>query len=141
MSSLKSQSPLKHPQTHTFLPSPFAMAGQSQNVPIRSTTLQKKKKSAAHFSQFLSVIHDRLVFHCPQHHQLCPRNLQFLIQNHVAPSHGSPARVLSPLSLPVRSPIVPTPSPALSLLRSSKLLRESSAWMLHLAFLLPKSHG
>ena len=64
-----------------------------------------------------------------QHHQLCHQDLQFLIQNHMAPPHGPPARVLSPLSFPQH------------LLHSSKLLRESSASLLHLAFLLPKLHG
>ena len=65
-----------------------------------------------------------------QHHQLCHRDLQVLIQNHMAPPHGPPARVLSPPFLP-----------AVSLLHSSKLLRESSASLLHLAFQLPKLHG
>ena len=44
-----------------------------------------------------------------QHHQLCHRDLQFLIQNHIAPSHGPPARVLSPLSFPARSLLLPKP--------------------------------
>ena len=48
----------------------------------------------------------------------------------MTPPHGPPARVLSPPFLP-----------AVSLLHSSKLLRESSASLLHLAFQLPKLHG
>ena len=44
-----------------------------------------------------------------QHHQLCScRNLQ-LIQSHVAPSHGPPARVLSPLFFLAKSPLLPKP--------------------------------
>ena len=43
------------------------------------------------------------------HHQLCHHcNLQ-LIQSHVAPSHGPPATVLSPLSFPARSLLLPKP--------------------------------
>ena len=41
------------------------------------------------------------------HHQLCGcRNLQ-LIQSHAAPSHGPPARVLSPLFFPAKSLLLP----------------------------------
>ena len=44
-----------------------------------------------------------------RHHQLCGcRNLQ-LIQSHVAPSHGPPARVLSPLFFPAKSLLLPKP--------------------------------
>ena len=46
-----------------------------------------------------------------------------------------------PLSFPARSRIVSVPSPALSVLHSSKLLRESSACPLYLALLLPKPRG
>ena len=43
------------------------------------------------------------------HHQLCGcRNLQ-LIQSHVAPSLGPPARVLSPLFFPAKSLLLPKP--------------------------------
>ena len=43
------------------------------------------------------------------HHQLCGCcNLQ-LIQSHVAPSHGPPARVLSPLFFPAKSLLLPKP--------------------------------
>ena len=43
------------------------------------------------------------------HHQLCGCcNLQ-LIQSHVAPSHGPPARVLSPLSFLAKSLLLPKP--------------------------------
>ena len=50
------------------------------------------------------------------HHQLCDCcNLQ-LIQSHVAPSHGPPARVLSPLFFPAKSLLLPKPhGPSLSL--------------------------
>ena len=42
-----------------------------------------------------------------RHHQLCGCcNLQ-LIQSHVAPSHGPPARVLSPLFFPAKSLLLP----------------------------------
>ena len=44
-----------------------------------------------------------------RHHQLCGCcNLQ-LIQSHVAPSHGPPARVLSPLFFPGKSLLLPKP--------------------------------
>ena len=44
-----------------------------------------------------------------QHHQLCGRcNLQ-LIQSRVAPSHGPPARVLSPLFFSAKSLLLPKP--------------------------------
>ena len=44
-----------------------------------------------------------------RHHQLCGCcNLQ-LIQSHVAPSHGPPARVLSPLFFPAKSLLLPKP--------------------------------
>ena len=44
-----------------------------------------------------------------QHHQLCGCcNLQ-LIQSHAAPSHGPPARVLSPLSFLAKSLLLPKP--------------------------------
>ena len=43
------------------------------------------------------------------HHQLCGcHNLQ-LIQSPVAPSHGPPARVLSPLFFPAKSLLLPKP--------------------------------
>ena len=45
-----------------------------------------------------------------QSHQLCRLlHLQCLIQNHMAPSHGWPARVISPLSSPARSLLLPKP--------------------------------
>ena len=62
------------------------------------------------------------------HHQLCGWDLQFLIQTRMAPP-GPPPSVLSPFL------------PATSLLHSSKLLRGSSASLLHLAFWLPKLSG
>ena len=44
-----------------------------------------------------------------RHHQLCGcRNLQ-LIQSHVVPSHGPPARVLPPLFFPAKSLLLPKP--------------------------------
>ena len=49
-----SPTPFEHPQTHTVLPSPFALSGQSQSLPVRRTTFQEKKtkkqESAVHFS-------------------------------------------------------------------------------------------
>ena len=43
------------------------------------------------------------------HHRLCRRSELQLIQSHVAPSHGPPARVLSPLFFPARSLLLPKP--------------------------------
>ena len=45
-----------------------------------------------------------------QHHQLCRCLDLQLIQNHAAPSHGPPARVLSPLFFPAKSLLLPKPS-------------------------------
>ena len=42
-----------------------------------------------------------------QHHQLCRHHDLQLIQNHVAPSHGPPARILSHLSFQARSLLLP----------------------------------
>ena len=42
-------------------------------------------------------------------HQPCRRRDLQLIQNHVAPSHGPPARVLSPLFFPAKSLLLPKP--------------------------------
>ena len=50
-------------------------------------------------------------------------------------------RVLLPLSFPARFCIVPVPRPALSLLCSSELLKESSVCLVHLALLLSKLCG
>ena len=44
-----------------------------------------------------------------QQHQLCRHHDLQLIQNQVAPSHGPPARVLSRLSFPARSLLLPKP--------------------------------
>ena len=44
-----------------------------------------------------------------QHHQLCHRHDLQLIHNHVAPSHGPPARVLSPLSFQANCLLLPKP--------------------------------
>ena len=43
------------------------------------------------------------------HHQLCRHHDLQLIQSHVAPSHGPPARVLSPLIFPAKSLLLPKP--------------------------------
>ena len=44
-----------------------------------------------------------------QNHQLCCRCDLQLIQNHVAPSHGPPARNLSPLFFQAKSLLLPKP--------------------------------
>ena len=44
-----------------------------------------------------------------RHHQLCGCCDLQLIQSHVAPSHGPPARVLSPLFFPAKSLLLPKP--------------------------------
>ena len=124
MSSLKSQSALKHPQPHTVLPSPFA--GLEYCI--------SRKEIEVHGSGSLWLFPVILA-------QLSglPR---FLAPSAV--SLGSP--VLNPnlhgtFSWPTsRSPFTPF-LPAVSLLHSSKLLRESSASLLHLAFQLPKLPG
>ena len=45
-----------------------------------------------------------------RHHPLCGRCDLQLIQSHVAPSHGPPARVFSPLFFPAKSLLLPKPS-------------------------------
>ena len=131
MSSLKSQSPLKHPQTQiSFLPR-FAQSGESGVLYL----MNKKWKSIAQLDfQFLQVIHAQLG-RSPAISSTIAMSVQspVLIQNHVAPSHGSPVRVLSPLSFHM---VLHCPS---AFFETAK--RESSAWLLHLAFLLPKPHG
>ena len=90
MSSLKYYSSLEYPQIHSVLPSPSAKS----RVPY----LRKRSRSPWLRQPLGSW-----------HHQLCHRlDLQF-IQNHVAPSHGPSARVLSPLFFPARSPLLPKP--------------------------------
>ena len=44
-----------------------------------------------------------------RHHQLCGCCNVQLIQSHAAPSHGPPARVLSPLFFPAKSLLLPKP--------------------------------
>ena len=44
-----------------------------------------------------------------QHHQLCHRRDLQWIQNYMAPSHGPPARVLSPLSFQAKCLLLPKP--------------------------------
>ena len=63
-----------------------------------------------------------------RHHQLCDcHNLQ-LIQSHVAPSCGPPARVLSPLSFLAKSLLLPKPR--------GKREHPKAAWSTRLACLL-----
>ena len=124
MSLLKSQSPLKHPQTHTVLPPTFAQSG----VPY----FRKKRKVPGSGSpQFFPVI-CALLAGLPQ------------VPAPSAVLPGSP--ILNPkpcgtFSWPTSKSPFTTFLPAMSVVHSSKLLRESSAWLLHLAFLLPMLHG
>ena len=112
MPSLKSQSPLKHPQTH----SPFFPPLPGLGYHISGEEIEVCGSASP---RFFSVIHAWLAglpgFPAPLAADCC-HNLQFLIQTCVAPSHGPPGRVLSLLSFSARSHIVPIPSPALSLL-------------------------
>ena len=124
MSSLKSQSPLKHHKgTQSFLPH-FAQSW----VPYLGKT-DKVRGSGG--PRFFPVI-------CAQMVGLP----QFPAPSAVSP--GSP--VLNPdprgtFSWPTsKSPFTPF-LPAMSLLHSSKLLRESSALLLRLDFLLSKQRG
>ena len=125
MSSLKSQSSLKQPQTHTVLPSPLC--------PGRGTGPQEKKwKSVPQVAPWLFPV-------------ICAQRAG--LPRFPAPSAvllGSP--VLNPdargtFSWPSsKSPSTPF-FPVASLLHSSKLLRESPVSLLHLAFWLPKLCG
>ena len=123
-STLKSQSPLKHPQTHSsFFP---ALPSQGYHIPGKEIEVCGSGRPL-----FFPVV-------CVQ--------LAGLPQ-YPAPSAVSPGSpVLNPkpygnFSWPTsKSPFTPF-LPAASLLHSSKLLRESSASQLHLAFGLPKLRG
>ena len=71
-----------------------------------------------------------------RHHQLCCRHNLQLIQNHVAPSHGPPARVLSPFSFPARSLLLPKPVAKGSTLKlheinfhQSRVFPKSPSWL------------
>ena len=69
-----------------------------------------------------------------RHHQRCVCcNLQ-LIQSHVAPSHGPPARVLSPLFFPAKSLLLPKPRGKKKHSKTSwsSLLSFRTAWYFHL---------
>ena len=80
----------------------FAESGQSSNILFRSTVLQKKKKTEVRSLLLPVPLSNQCsagqVSCSPQHYHLCRRDLQFLIQNHMAPPHGSPARVFLLLS-------------------------------------------
>ena len=74
------------------------------------------------------------------HHQLCGCcNLQ-LIQSHMAPSHGPPARVLSPLFFPTKSLLLPKPHGKKEHSKTtwSSFLSSKNAWSP--LFTLPKLH-
>ena len=95
MSSLKTSKSLTTPP-NTHSPSfPLLSSQANPGVPYL------RKKIGVWLSQ-LPVIPSNpcstwQASHSPQHRQLCRHcNLQFLLQNHVAPSHGPPARVLPP---------------------------------------------
>ena len=109
---------------------------------VLSSGRKKEQKSTAHFSWFLSVICAGLgrSSAVPSTISCVARSPVLNPKPHV-PSHGLPPRDLLPLSFPVRSHIVSVPSPAFSLLCSSKPLRESPACLLHLVLLLPKPCG
>ena len=71
-------------------------------MPVRGT-ISQEKEIEVHSSARLLVPPGNLCSagqaSCSsQHCQLCCCDLHFLIQNHMAPPHGPPARVLSPLS-------------------------------------------
>ena len=67
--------------------------------------------------------------HGSQHHQLCCCDLQFLIQNHTASSHGPLARVLSPSSFPQRlSCSLPNCYRELCMAATSWFLASLAAW-------------
>ena len=125
MSSSKYQSPLKHPQTHTVLPSPLLFA-QSR---VKDWAIEVRGSGSP---SFFPVIRVRLVglprFPAPSALSL-PRS-PVLNPN----PHGT-------FSWPTSKSPLTLFLPAVSLLHSSKLLRDSSASLLHLAFWLPKLHG
>ena len=75
---------------HTVLPSPSAQT--------RAWYLRKRSRSPWVRKSLGS-----------QHHQLCHHHNLQLIQTRLAPSHGPPARVLSHLSFPARSLLLPEP--------------------------------
>ena len=124
MSSSKYQSPLKHPQTHTVLPSPPLFA-QSR---VKDWAIEVRGSGSPWFFPVVCVRLAGLP--------------QFPAPSAVSPA--SPVLNLKPhftFSWPTsKSPFTPF-LPAASLLHSSKLLRESSASLLHLAFQLPKLCG
>ena len=104
--------------------------------PVMGTVSQGKKKKKKSMAWLASVSSQWSApgwqaSYGSQHHQLCHQDLPFLIQTHVTPSHSWPTS---------KSPFTPF-LPTMSLLHSYKLLRESSAWLLHIAFMLPKLHG
>ena len=124
MCSLKSPSPLKHPQTHIVLPSPtlphhrYLTSGKEIEV--------HGSGSPWFFPVILAWLAGLPQFQVPS-----------------AVLLGSP--VLNPnphgtFWATSKSPFTPF-LPAESLLPSSKLLRKSSASLLHLAFQLPKLFG
>ena len=136
MLPLKSQSPFKTP-TNTHSPA-FPLPSQAS---LRGTISQKKEIAVLSSARILVPSSNPCsagqVICSPQHHQLCRLcDLQLLTQNHMAHLHGLPARVLLPMvshCLPIGClPVSPHPF---------KLLRESSAWLLHHVFLLPKLCG
>ena len=103
MSSLRSQSPLEYPQMHRVLPSPS----------VQSRVLYLRKRNRRPWLRWPLVLSSNpysagwTASLSSRHHQLCHCHDLQLIQNHVAPSHGPPARVLSPLFFPARSLLLP----------------------------------
>ena len=122
MSLLKPQSLLKHPQTHTqsFRPPLPWQASLGYHFSGKEIEVRGSASSRS-FPVICAQVAGLLQFPAPS---AVSRDLQFLIQNHMAPSHGPLARVLLPLSFPARSRLVPVPSPALSLL----LLKPCGKW-------------
>ena len=124
MSSLKSQSPLKHPQTH----SPSFPPLTSQGYCISEKEMEVRGSGSP---QSFPVIHAQLAG-LPWFPALSAMSL------------GSPVLHPNPrdtFSWPTSKSAFTLFLPTASLLHSSKLLRESFALLLHLVFQLLKLHG
>ena len=94
MSSLKSQSPLKHPQIHTVLPFPPL---PSQGCCISGKEIEVHGSGSPWSFSVIRALADRPPL-VPSTMSCVCWDLQFPIQTHMAPSPGPPARVLSPFS-------------------------------------------
>ena len=102
---------------HTVLPSPSAQSG----VPYLRKEVEVRGSGS-------------------QHHQLCRHHNLQLIQSRVAPSHGPPARVLSPLFFPAKFLLLPKPcgdpkSLVLTLAQAQRCPLRQSCVFLHLEWL------